>query len=59
MAAESNLTLDRIVTDSSRRTHRDLWPVPVRAPVDKASILAHLRAQLAALQNGEVAHGDA
>ncbi|MDK6078939.1 hypothetical protein [Massilia varians] len=47
------------MTDSSRRTHRDLWPVPVRAPVDKASILAHLRAQLAALQNGEVAHGDA
>lgn len=59
MVAESNVTLDRIVTDSSRRTHRDLWPVPVRAPVDKARVLAHLSAQLAALQNDEVAHGDA
>ncbi|WP_027864273.1 hypothetical protein [Massilia alkalitolerans] len=56
MAADSNPTLDRIVTDSSRRTHRDLWPVPVRAPVDKVRVLAHLTAQLAALQNDEVAN---
>lgn len=59
MAADSNVTLDRAVIEASRRTYRDLWPVPVRAPVDKARVLAHLLAQLAELQRKEVAHGDA
>jgi len=59
MAADSNVTLDRAVIEASRRTYRDLWPVPVRAPVDKACVLAHLLAQLAELQRKEVAHGDA
>lgn len=59
MAAESNPILDRNMSNFSRRTYRDLWPVPARAPVDKARVLAHLTAQLAALQNDEVANAGA
>lgn len=57
MAAESFQTLDHAVTEFQRRLHRD---APVRAKVDKASVLAHLRAQLAELQaSEEVADGNA
>lgn len=59
MAAESNTTLDRAVTEPSRRTYRDMCQAPARVTVDKPRVLAHLRAQLAALQNEEGAHGDA
>lgn len=58
MAADSNVTLDHAVIEASRRTYRDLWPVPVRGPVDKARVLAHLRGLLAELQAQEVEHAD-
>ena len=58
MAADPKTTLDRAVTDQTRRLHRDAH-VPL-APLDKASVLAHLRAQLAQLEEStEVTHGDA
>lgn len=39
-----------------RRMLRD---APAPAPIDKARVLAHLRAQLAELQGEEVYHADA
>jgi len=59
MAAELNPIPQRAVTEPARRSHRDLWPAPVKAPVDKDRVLAHLRGLLADLENQEGANGDA
>lgn len=58
MAAELNPIPQRAVTEAARRSHRDLWPAPVKAPVDKNRVLAHLRGLLAELRALEANHAD-
>lgn len=58
MTVELNPTSAPAVSEVSRRAYRDLPPAPVRPPVDKERVLAHLRGLLAELQGKESNHAD-
>lgn len=53
-------TKPRVIEAELQARRRLLRDAPAPAPVDKARVLAHLRAQLAEFQaSQEIAHGDA